>query len=59
MKRIRRIFVILAGATVLGIGIAMIAFPPPAFIMIPATGILPAALAASGEGLRWDVMELV
>lgn len=36
MKHIRRIIVIVAGTTVLAIGIALILLPGPAFIVIPA-----------------------
>lgn len=35
MKRLRRIFVIVVGGTVLAIGVALIVLPGPAFIVIP------------------------
>lgn len=36
MKHVRRILVIVAGATVLVIGVALILLPGPAFVVIPA-----------------------
>ena len=36
MKKVKRIFVAVAGVTVLAVGIAMVVLPGPAFIVIPA-----------------------
>lgn len=36
MKRFKRIMIMIAGGTVLALGVAMVVLPGPAFIMIPA-----------------------
>jgi hypothetical protein len=53
MKRVRRIFIAVAGTTVLTLGVALLVLPGPAFLVIPAgLGILAIEFAWARRWLR-------